>query len=110
MKQKIPKELLGSRYRQEMWKKSQEFLRKLENVMPVSSVYLLGSFTTAKRRPQDIDVIVLVKTEPKKRDEKWSLDFQVVPQNAYGEWMLGECRKWMKHKYGSKKSAVIKLK
>lgn len=101
---------MGSKYRQEMWENSQKILRKLEKMMPVSSVYLLGSFTTAKRRPQDIDVIILVKAKPKRKDEKWSVDFQVVPDNAYGGWMLDECRKWMKHKYGSKKSAVIKLK
>ncbi|MBI2675227.1 MAG: hypothetical protein HYX24_02120 [Candidatus Aenigmarchaeota archaeon] len=50
MKQKIPKELLGSKYRQEMWKNSMEILRKLEKVMPVSSVYLLGGLHNRKKK------------------------------------------------------------
>lgn len=94
-----------------MWKHAQIVLKKLEKVLPVSSIYLLGSFATAKTRPQDIDVIILVKTNIKrKKREHWSVDFQIVPDNEYGEWMLEECKKWMKRKYGAKKSAVIKLK
>jgi len=61
-------------------------------------------------RPQDIDVIMLVKTKEKKKKLQWSVDFQIVPDNEYGQWMLEQCKKWMKHKYGTKKSAVIKLK
>lgn len=110
-KGKIPKQLLNSKYRQEMWKQAQHVLKGLKKLLPISSVYLLGSFTTAKARPQDIDVIVLIKTkEPAKKKSKWSVDFQLVPDNEYGEWMLEECKKWMKHKYGAAKSAVIRLK
>ena len=107
---KIPKELLNSKFRRAMWQNAQKTLRKLEKIMPISSVYLLGSFTTAQQRPQDIDVIILVKSDSKKKDEQWSFDLQIVPDNKYGEWMLEECRKWMKRKYGAKKSAVIRLK
>lgn len=111
MKSKIPKEFLNSRYRKEMWKNAEEVLKKLQKVLPISSIYLLGSFTTAKVRPQDIDVIILIKTKQKiGKNEKWSVDFQIVPDNNYGEWMFEECRKWMKYKYGAKKSAVIKLR
>ena len=110
MKNATLKELLKSRYRREMWKNARSVLKKLENVLPISSVYLLGSFTTAKRRPQDIDVIIFLKAKTKRKKEKWSVDFQLVPDNRYGNWMLGECKKWMKYKYGAKKSAVIKLK
>ncbi len=91
--------------------KRRRSLRKLQKVLPISSMHLLRSFTTAKMRPQDIDVIILVKTKLKNRKkEEWSVDFQIVPDNKYGEWMLEECRKWMKHKYGAKKSTVVKLK
>lgn len=111
MSSKLPKELLNTKQRREMWKNAKIVLGKIEKVLPVSSVHLLGSFTTAKIRPQDVDVIVLVSTKSKgKKKEKWLVDFQIVPDNDYGEWMLEECRKWMKHKYGAKKSAVIKLK
>ena len=107
---RIPKELLNSKFRRAMWQNAQKTLRRMEKIMPISSVYLLGSFTTAKRRPQDIDVIILVKSGSKKRNEQWSFDMQIVPDNKYGEWMLEECRKWMKRKYGDRKSMVIKLK
>lgn len=110
-KDKIPKQLLNSKERREMWKQAQHVLKGLNKFLPVSSIYLLGSFTTAKKCPQDIDVIVLVKTrELAKKKAKWSADFQLVPDNEYGEWMLEECKKWMKHKYGARKSAVIRLK
>ena len=109
MKEKIPENFLNSEFRKEMWKNSKEILKKLEKILPITSIYLLGSFTTAKKRPQDIDVVILLKTKAEEKKE-WSVDFQVVPDNAYGEWMLEECRKWMKRKYGARKSAVIKLK
>lgn len=110
IEQDIPKELLDTKYRKELLKKLQKTIKKLEKVLPISSIYLLGSFTTAKRRPQDIDIIVLLKTKSKNKNEEWSIDFQLVPDNKYGGWMLSECKKWMKYKYGLKKSAVIKLK
>lgn len=105
----IPRELLNSKRRKVMWKNSQQVLKKLEKILPISSIYLLGSFTTAKRRPQDIDTIILLKTKSN-NGENWAVDFQLVPDNEYGEWMLNECRKWMKYKYGARKSAIIKLR
>lgn len=110
MKEKIPKHLLKTQYRKEMWKNSEPVLKKLEKILPISEIYLLGSFTTAKVRPQDIDVIIFLKTKPKNKKEVWSVDFQLVPDNEYGKWMLKESEKWVKRKYGAKKSAVIKLK
>jgi len=101
--------MLNSKYRKEMWKNSEAVLKKLKKILPISSIFLLGSFTTAKIRPQDVDVVIFLKTPPKKKNEKWSLDFQLIPDNEYGEWMLNESKKWLKHKYGAKKSAVIKL-
>ena len=95
----IKKEFLKSKHRKVMWENAKRVLKQLEKVLPISSIYLLGSFTTAKIRPQDIDVIVFLKTKSKKKNEKWSVDFQIVPDNAYGEWMLEECRKWMKYKW-----------
>lgn len=110
MKNKIPKEFLDSKPRKEMWKNSKPILKKIEGVLPISSLYMLGSFTTAKIRPQDIDVILFAKVNEKNKNSKWSVDIQVVPDNDYGRWMLKECEKWMKRKYGAKKSRVIKLK
>lgn len=110
MKEKIPKHLLNTKYRNKMWKHSEPILKKLEKILPISEIHLLGSFTTAKARPQDIDVIIFLKTKAKSRKEMWSVDFQLVPDNKYGKWMLKESEKWVRRKYGAKKSAVIRLK
>ncbi len=91
---KLPKELLNSKYRKEMYKKAEDIMKKLENILPVSSVYLLGSFTTKEN----------------KKNSKWAVDLALVPDNRYGDSVLKDTRKWMKQKYGSKKTEVIKLK
>lgn len=101
--------LLNSPYRKELWKNSQEFLKHIEKVVPVSSVHLLGSFTTKKKRPADVDFIILLKTK-KNIKSKWSVDIVLAPDNKHGEFVLQDAARWMKQKYGSKKSAVIKIK
>ncbi|HII15052.1 MAG TPA: hypothetical protein HA362_01955 [Nanoarchaeota archaeon] len=106
----IPKTLLKTKYRKEMWANSQRIIKKLEKVLPVSSVYLRGSFTTKKERPADVDFIVLLQTKESRQNSKWSVDFVVAPENKYGNLVLKDAEQWMKQKYGSKKTAVIKLK
>lgn len=106
---KIPKELLNSKYRIGMWKNSQKIIKKLEKILPISSAYLLGSFTTKKKRPADVDFIILLRIRDKSKDN-WSVDFVVAPDGKHGEFVLEDAKKWMKQKYGMKKSAVIKLK
>jgi hypothetical protein len=103
------KKLLISPYRKELWKNSQEFIKEIKKVVPISSVHLLGSFTTKKKRPADVDFIVLLKTK-KNIKSKWSVDIVLAPDNEHGEFVLQDAKKWMKQKYGTKKSAVVKLK
>jgi len=105
----IPKKLLNSPYRKELWKNSQQLVKKIEKNIPISSAYLLGSFTTKKKRPADVDFILLLKTK-KNRKSDWSVDIVFAPDNNYGNFVLNDVHKWMKEKYGSKKSAVIRLK
>jgi hypothetical protein len=105
----IPKELLNSEYRRQLWKNTSKILKKVEAKIPVSSAYLMGSFTTSKKRPADVDFILLLKVKNQKK-EKWSLDLVIAPDNDWGETVLQDTKKWMKQKYGSKKSAVIKIK
>ncbi len=105
----IPKKILNSSYRKELWKHSQKFIKNIEKVVPISSVHLLGSFTTKKKRPADVDFIILLKTK-KNNKSKWSVDVVLAPDNSHGDYILEDAHKWMKQKYGSKKSAVIKLK
>lgn len=107
--QAVPKKLLDSPYRKELWKNSKDFIKKVQKVIPLSSVYLLGSFTTKKKRPADVDFILLLKT-PKHSKSNWSVDIVLAPDNDHGNFVLEDAGKWMKQKYGAKKSAVIKLK
>src|SRR3989344_8206127 len=100
---KIPKSLLSSSYRREMWRNSQEAIRKIEKVIPISATHLLGSFTTNKKRPADVDFILLLKTK-KNNKSKWSVDIVLAPDNGHGNFVLDDAHKWMKQKYGSKKS------
>ena len=106
----IPKSLLKTKYRKEMWTNSQTILKKLEKALPVASIHLRGSFTTKKKRPADVDFIILLKTKESRQNAKWSVDFVVAPDNKYGNLVLKDAEQWMKQKYGSKRTAVIKLK
>ncbi|MFA6918908.1 MAG: hypothetical protein WC244_02205 [Patescibacteria group bacterium] len=109
MKQNIPKNLIATKYRKELWDNSQKIIKKIEKTLPISSAYLFGSFTTKKKRPADVDFILLLQTKDKP-ESKWSVDMVIAPQNKHGDSVFEDAQKWMKQKYGSKKSAVIKLK
>src|SRR3989344_7527180 len=106
----IPKKLLNSPYRRELWENSKGFIRKVEKIIPISSIHLLGSFTTKKKRPADVDFILLIKTKDIKTNKYWSVDFVIAPDNKHGNYILKDAEKWMKQKYGVKKSAFIRLK
>jgi len=105
----VSKELLKTKYRKEMWRNVVGVIKKLEGIISVSEAYLLGSFVTKKRRPADVDFIFLVKTD-KNKNERWSLDMVISPDNDYGKLVLEDAEKWMKQKYGTKNYAIIKLK
>lgn len=109
METNIPENFLKSRYRKEMWINAQRILRKLEKILPIESAYLRGSFTTNKKRPADVDFIILLKIKDKKT-AKWSIDLVICPDNNYGNFVVEDATKWMKQKYGSKKAMFIKLK
>ena len=106
---KIPKELLRSRHRKEMWKNCEQLLRKIESNVAVSEIYLRGSFTTKKKRPADCDFIIAIKTKHNKA-AKWSADFLVVPDSKYGNSVIKDADMWMKQKYGKKNSMFLRLK
>lgn len=103
------KELLNSKYRKKMWENSNAVIKILENKMKISEIHVIGSFTTKKRRPADVDFIILLKTKNNK-SSNWSADIAVVPDNKYGKWMLSDAKKWMKQKYGPKNYTSIRLK
>jgi len=106
--QKIPKELLKSNYRKIMWKHAREIINEVKQVMPVSKAYVIGSFDTKKKRPGDIDFVIMLKT-PTRNKEKWAVDLVIMPDNAFGDKVKQDTFKWMKQKYGSKKHEIIEL-
>ena len=109
MNKKIPKKLLNSKYRSAMWENVQKIINKVENAVPISSAYMMGSFVTKKKRPSDIDFIVLLQTPEKKSKAKWSVDLVIAPDNEYGTLTLKETKKWMEEKFGSKNCEFVKL-
>lgn len=103
-----PEELLSSVYRKEMWRNVQQIVRKIEKVLPISEMYLMGSFTSKKSRPSDVDFMVLLKT-PTRKKKNWSVDLVIAPDNAYGRELLEDNKKWVRQRYG-KKSGYIRWK
>lgn len=105
---KIPKEFIITNERKEMWKEANKLLKKINKVIPISSAYLVGSFYSDKKRPADVDTVLLLKTK-KDNDKKWALDLEIVPDNKFGREALNDVEKWSKKRYG-KKSGLFKLK
>ncbi len=110
MENKLPKKLLKSSYRKEMWRNVEEVLRRVEKVLPISSVHLMGSFASTKRRPADIDFIVMLQTPAKRKNTKWSFDLVIAPDNQHGKAVFEDNKKWMKQKYGAKKSEIVRYR
>ena len=108
MKQ-LPKKFLRSQYRRKLWKQAQIIIKKLNRVIPVSAVYVRGSFTSKKKRPADVDFIILLQTKSKK-NERWSFDVVIAPDNKHGKEILKDAELWMKQKYGAKNSETVRLK
>lgn len=106
----LPKKLLQSSYRKEMWKNAEEIIRKVEKILPISSIHLMGSFVSKKRRPADVDFIVMLQTPTKREKAKWSLDLVIAPDNKHGKELLEDNKKWMKQKYGAKRSEIIRYR
>lgn len=109
MNMQIPKELLSSPYRREMWKNAKRVIIALEKVVPISEVHLTGSFITKKRRPADVDFMIQLQIKEKDVKKKWSVDLVTAPNNKYGKDLLKDNQLWMKQKYG-KKYLTIKIK
>ena len=105
MRKQPPKNLLKSEYRREMWRNVENIVSKIKKVLPISEMHLMGSFNSRKKRPSDIDFIVLLKT-PVKQNKKWSVDLVIVPDNAHGNELLEDNKKWVKQKYGTKSGHV----
>ena len=104
----LSKEFLKSGYRKKMWTDSVKTLKLLEKTLPISSVWLRGSFATNKKKPSDIDFIILLRT-PKNHSSCVSADFKICLDNKSGKAALRDSNVRMKKKYG-KKFEVVRLK
>lgn len=93
-----------------MWAQVVPNLKKMIKHLPVEEVYVMGSFSSKKKRPADIDFMVLFKTKDAQKNEKWSFDFVVAPNNKHGETVFEDVRKWMQQKYGKKNFEIMKIK
>src|SRR3989338_6751240 len=109
MKTQLPKKFLKSKYRRELWQNAKRVLKRIERALPISSAYIRGSFTTKKKRPADVDFILVIKTKDHVGKE-WAIDVVIVPDNAYGKAVVKDADLWMKQKYGAKNSVFLKLK
>lgn len=91
-------ELLTNDYRKLIWEKSKDLISKIATVINIEKVVVLGSFTTNKERPADVDFIVMIKTTNKQ--DNWSTDIQFVPSTKFGQDTIDDGKKWMEEKYG----------
>ena len=105
MKKQPPKQLLKSAYRKEMWQNVETIVRKIEKVLPISEMHLMGSFTSKKNRPSDVDFIVLLHT-PANKKKNWSVDLVIAPDNKHGREVLEDNKKWVQQRYGEKSGHI----
>lgn len=106
----ISPKLLSSLYRKEMWRNTARIVQKLDKTIPIKHAYVMGSFTTRKKRPGDVDFIILLQVPEKNKDSKWCVDLVIAPANKYGRFILKDEDLWVKSRYGLKKSTLIKIK
>ena len=77
---------LDNEYRKLICDKSKQLIGKISTVIDIDKVVVLGSFTTKKERPADVDFIVMIKT--KDSGEDWSTDIQFVPSTNLAKKLL----------------------
>ena len=99
------KELLNSEDRIMMWKKASELVEKISKVIPIRKATVIGSFTTSKPRPADVDFIILLQTCDE--HENWSADIVFAPNNKFGKQTLDDAIAWMQEKYGNGNYKII---
>jgi hypothetical protein len=104
---RIPKKLLSSPQRKEMWKDASKIIKKLDKSIKFSEIYSIGSFVSKKRRPADIDFTIVAKIKSK-NNPCWPIDIVIVPKSDKTDIYIKDIEKWMKSRYGKVKA--IKLK
>jgi hypothetical protein len=107
--EKIPTEMLKSKNRKVMWKNTEILLKKLKRTFPISKVYVCGSFTTKKKWPNDVDIIILFKVKNNEK-ERWSADIEFVSNPNQAQEILKAIDKYMGKRYGPKNAKIFELK
>ncbi|MFH1972438.1 MAG: nucleotidyltransferase domain-containing protein [archaeon] len=105
----LPKKYLETKERKEMWEEAKKILTKIDKTLDFSEVYVVGSFATDKKSPNDIDFAVIAKVKSKKSNISWPIDFIILPENEDKNEYLDFFREYMKKKY-KKGSGMVKLK
>lgn len=100
LKSGVPKAWLRSKRRRAMWREAEAVLRAVSAALPVSRVHAMGSFTTRKRRPADVDFVVVLRVPPSRRGQDWSFDLVLAPEGKHGDRVVKDVRAWMRQKYG----------
>jgi hypothetical protein len=109
MDKKIPKKLLSNKYRKESWNNVEKIIKQISKNLPITSMEIIGSFATKKKRPADVDFMVLLKTT-KNNNKKWSVDLVIAPDNKHGKGVSDDAHKWVAQKYGKKNYTSFRLK
>ena len=106
MNLKLPKELLKTKARKEMWKEAKKIISKVDKKIGLKEAYVMGSFTSKKKRPADIDFAIIIKT--KNNSSAWPIDLLILPDNVNKNKYLKDLKQWMISRNG--KSSMVKLK
>lgn len=101
-----------------MWRDAKRVLAILDRFLPISSIYVYGSFTTAKARPADIDLGLLVKTRERSRRAIWAIyfdkfcstDLEIVPANKFGRACLRGSLWMTANKHGRQNCLFVRVK
>lgn len=105
----LPKKYLSDSNRQNMWKNIKPIISKIDKKLNFKNVYVVGSFVSKKKNPNDIDFAVIAKVKDKKSNLAYPVDFIILPENEDLDQYLKFFRKYMAKKYGSS-CKPIKLK
>lgn len=93
----IPKKYLNTKDREDMWKEAKKILSKLEP--DLDEIYAVGSFTSDKKSPGDIDFCIVTKS--KQKNPTFPVDLLIVPQGEDAKEYLEFIEKYMKKKHGN---------
>lgn len=106
----VPRKLFTSKYRKDMWRNVKKIVKKVDGAVPIKRAYVMGSFTTKKKRPGDVDFIILLQVPEKDNKVQWCVDLVIAPDNKYGEYVLKDEDSWVKSRYGLKRSTMVRIK